>query len=129
MSLYFKQADSDFKKGPHSVIGSENMQVLVTYGGTYLKNHACHLQHANQSKLFFPLKIQSSFYSGDIQTFVFPPSPLFLPVSHCLRAWSKINVKVHDVINCLNKNLKTHFVWYLRKKKGMTLKLWPLIQY
>ena len=85
MSLYFKQADSDFRKGPDSVIGSENMQVLVKYGGSYLKNHACHLQHANQSKLFFPFKIQSFFYSRDIQTFVFPPSPLFLPVSHCLR--------------------------------------------
>ena len=45
--------------------------------------------------------------------FVFPPSPLFLPVSHCLRAGSKLNLKVYDVIKCLNKNLITHFVLYL----------------
>ena len=49
--------------------------------------------------------------------FVFPPSPLFLPVSYCFRAWSKINLKVYDVINCLNKNLITHLVWYFEKEK------------
>ena len=43
---------------------------------------------------------------------------LFLPVSHCLRAWLKINLnKVYDIINCLSKNLITHFVWYLEKEK------------
>ena len=49
--------------------------------------------------------------------FVFSPSPIFLPVSHRLRDWSKINLKDSDVINCLNKNLVTHFVWYLEKEK------------
>ena len=63
--------------------------------------------------LFHP---KSSFHSRDIQIFVFSPSPLFLPVSHCLRAWSKINLKVYVVINCLNKNLITHFVWCLEKE-------------
>ena len=57
------------------------------------------------------------FHSGDVKIFVFPSSPLFLPVSHCFRGWSKINLKVYDVINCLNKNLITHFVWYLKKEK------------
>ena len=47
----------------------------------------------------------------------FCPSYLFLPVDHCFRGWSKINLKVHDVINCLNKNSITHFVWYLEKEK------------
>ena len=60
---------------------------------------------------------KGSFLSGDFQIFVFPPSLLFIHVSHCLRAWSKINHKVYDVINCLNKNLITHFVWYLEKEK------------
>ena len=59
-----------------------------------------------------------SFRSWDIHIFLFPPSPLFLPVSHCLRAWLKINLKVYDAINCLNKNLITHFVWYLEKEKS-----------
>ena len=65
----------------------------------------------------FLFHLKSSFRSRDIQIFAFSPSPLFLPVSHCLRAWSKINFKVHDAINCLNKNLKTHFVWYLEKER------------
>ena len=67
--------------------------------------------------LFFHLK--SSFRSQDIQIFVFLSSPLISPVGHCLRGWSKINLKVYGFINCLNKNLTTHFVWYLGKEKGM----------
>ena len=34
---------------------------------------------------------------------------LKLPVNHCFRGCLKINVKVYDIINCLNKNLM-HFV-------------------
>ena len=45
-------------------------------------------------------------------------SSLFLPVNHCFRGWSKINLKVYGIINCLNKNLITHFVWYLGKEKS-----------
>ena len=59
----------------------------------------------------------SSFRTWDIQVFVFPTSPLFFPVSHSLRAWSKINLQVYDVISCLNKNLIKHSVWYLQKEK------------
>ena len=39
----------------------------------------------------------------------------FVPVIHCFRGWFKKNLKVYDVINCLNKNLITH-VWYLEKE-------------
>ena len=42
--------------------------------------------------------------------------PLFFPVSHCFKVWSKKNIKVYDVINCLKMNLITHFVWYLEKE-------------
>ena len=42
--------------------------------------------------------------------------PLFPFVSHCFRRWLKISLKVYDVINWLNKNLKTHFAWYLQKE-------------
>ena len=59
---------------------------------------------------------KSSFYSWDIQIFVFSSSPLFSAVSHCLRGWSKKNPKFYDVISCLSKNLLTHFVWYLEKE-------------
>ena len=57
--------------------------------------------------------------------FVFPSFPLFLPVGHCFRVWSEINLKVYDAISCLNKNSITTFVWYLEKEKGMALKLCP----
>ena len=49
--------------------------------------------------------------------FVFPTSIHFLPVSHWLRGWFKINRKVYDVSIYLNKNAITHFVWYLEKQK------------
>ena len=42
--------------------------------------------------------------------------PLFFPVSHCFRDWSKKNLKIHDFINCLNKKLIANFVWYLEKE-------------
>ena len=58
-----------------------------------------------------------SFHSPDIQIFVIPSSLLFTLGSHCFRCWSKINLKVYDVINCLNKNLITYFAWYLEKEK------------
>ena len=77
----------------------------------------------------FSFHLESSFRSRDIQVFLFPSSPLFLPVNHGFRGCSKISFKVYDVINYLNKNLITHFVWYLEKEKGMALKLRPMIVY
>ena len=63
--------------------------------------------------------LKSSFRSCDIQFFVFLSFSLFIPVTHCFGGWSKINLKVHDVIiNCLNKNSITHFVWYYEKEKS-----------
>ena len=44
-------------------------------------------------------------------------SAFFLSVSHCFRGWWKINVKLCDIINCVNKNFVTHFVWYPKKVK------------
>ena len=58
--------------------------------------------------------------------FLFLSSPLFLPVSHCFRGWSKINRKVCDVINWLNKVLRTHFVWYLVKGKRHGIETLPI---
>ena len=70
----------------------------------------------------FSFHLKSSFRSWDIQFFVFLSFPLFLPVGHCFRGWSKINLKVYDVINCLNKNSITRFVWYLEKEKRYGIK-------
>ena len=65
----------------------------------------------------FLFHLKSSSRSRDIQIFVFPSSTLFLPVSHCFRSWSKVNLEIYDVINCLRKNVITYFVWYLLEKK------------
>ena len=70
----------------------------------------------NYEKCFL-FYLKSSFRSRDIQFFVFLSFSVFLPVGHCFGGWSKINLKVHDVINCLNKNSITHFVWYPEKEK------------
>ena len=62
--------------------------------------------------------VQKAFFlSQDTQIFVFLSSPLFFYDGHCFKGWSEISLKVYDVINCLNKNLITHFVWYLEKEK------------
>ena len=69
------------------------------------------------SEKCFLFYLKSSFLSQNIQIFVFLTFPLFLPVGNCFRGWSKVNLKVHDVINCQNKSSITHFVWYLDKEK------------
>ena len=43
--------------------------------------------------------------------------PSFSTCRPLLRGWSKINLKLHEVINCLSKISRTHFVWYLEKEK------------
>ena len=65
----------------------------------------------------FLFHLKSYFCSQDVQIFVFLSFPLFLPVSYCFRGWSKINLKVYDIINFLNQKIITHFVWYLEKDK------------
>ena len=76
----------------------------------------------------FLFHLKSSSHSPDIQIFVFLTSPLFFPVSHCFRGWSNINLIVCNIINWVNKNSITYFVWDLGKG-GMTLKLCLLIEY
>ena len=70
-------------------------------------------QILNNYEKCFLFHLKSSFSSQDILISVFPPSPF-----HCFREWSKINLRVYDVIICLNKNLITHFVWYLGEAKS-----------
>ena len=64
-------------------------------------------------KMFFISSKKLFSFSRYLNFCIFP---LFLPVSHCVRAWSKINLEVYDIINCLNNNL-IHLVWYLEKEK------------
>ena len=53
------------------------------------------------------------------------PTPEFSQneVKDCFRGRSKINLKVYDVINCLNKNLVTHFVLSLEKEKRYDIEI------
>ena len=67
-----------------------------------------------------------SFRSRDIQIFVFLSFPFFLSVGHFFRRSWKINPKVHDAINCLNKNSIKHFVWYLGKEKSYDIETLPI---
>ena len=66
-------------------------------------------------KIFFisSKKLFSFLRCSNFCIFIFPS---FFPVSHCFRGWFKNYLKVCDVINCLNKNLITHHVWYLEKE-------------
>ena len=80
-------------------------------------------QPLNNYEICFLLQLKSYFHSQDIQIFVFPTSTQFFPVSHCLEGWFKVNVKVYDVSNWLNKNLITHFVWYLKKEKRYDIEI------
>ena len=55
----------------------------------------------------FLFHLKSSLSCQDIQFFVLCSSPLFFPVINCLRVWSKKNLKIYGIINCLNINLIT----------------------
>ena len=67
-------------------------------------------------KMFF-ISSKKLFSFSRYSNFVFRSFCFFPPVSHCFWGWSKISLKVYDVINCPNKNLITHFVWYLEEEK------------
>ena len=71
----------------------------------------------NNYEKCFLFHLKSSFRSQDIQFLYFQLPFIFYLVSHWLRGWFKINRKVFDVSIFLNKNVITHFVWYLKKEK------------
>ena len=73
---------------------------------------------------FISSKKRTFFYSEYIQIFVFLSSLLFPLVSHCSRRRLKINLKIHDIINWLNKKLKTHVIWYLEKERRSDIETW-----
>ena len=68
-------------------------------------------------KMFFisSKKLFSFSRYSNFCIFIFPSTPFFV-VSHCLRGWFKKNPKAYEVTNCLNKNLITHYVWYLEEE-------------
>ena len=68
----------------------------------------------NLWKMFF-ISSKKLFYFSRYLFFCVSIFPSFSPCQPLLRAWSKINLKVYDVINCLNKNVIIYLVWYLEK--------------
>ena len=85
-------------------------------------------QPVNHYEKCFLLHLEIFFRSRDTQIFVLLTSP-HSPLGHCFRGWLKINLKVYEVINCLNRNLHHILLDVLRKKKDMTLKLCHLRGY
>ena len=51
--------------------------------------------------------------------------PLFFPCQPLLPKIIKINFKVYDVINWLDKNLKI-LIWYLEKERRSDFETWPI---
>ena len=88
---------------------------LIFFNKFYFLSNNSHSK-TMEDGFYFILK---ALFALEIFNFLYfhPSSPLFLPINHCFRAWSKINLEFRDVINCLNENLIIHFAWYLEKEK------------
>ena len=65
--------------------------------------------------IFF-ISSEKLFSFSRYSNFCISALPSFFPVSNCFRGWSRKILKAYDIISCLNKNLATHFVWYLQKE-------------
>ena len=70
------------------------------------------------SKKLFSFSRYSNFCNSGL--------PSFSVCRPLLRGWSKINLKVYDVFNCLNKISITHFAWYLEKEKRYDIETLPI---
>ena len=74
--------------------------------------------HSSITKnVFFLFHLKSFFRSRGIQIFVFPSTRFFLPAGHCYKGWLKTNLKIYEIIICLNNNLIKHFVWYHEREE------------
>ena len=93
------------------------LHLLKLASAIFYQNFIFHQMIALQKlwKMFVFFHPKISFCSRDIQIFIYWSSPLFFPVSHCFRGCLMKNLKVYDVINCLN-NLITDYVWCLEKE-------------
>ena len=105
----------NFPRKVFSILTSTEILVLTLKDCVYYFLSTFYFSPNDSPSKCFVFHLKSSFCSRDIQIFVYSSSPLFFPVSHCFRGWFKKNLKVYDVINCLNKNLITH-AWYLEKE-------------
>ena len=66
--LYFKRNDSNQWKGPETVLGRENKQVLVKHDGVYIRIHGCRLVHAQNSQMTSTEENIESKNSGNVES-------------------------------------------------------------
>ena len=66
--VYFKRENSNLWKWSGTVIGRENKQILAKYGGTYLRVHACQLQHDKDVKTLPECEIEDGKDQTNITT-------------------------------------------------------------
>ena len=53
--VYYKRNDSNQWKGPGTVLGKENKQVIVKHGGQHIRVHPCRLQSRNKYQSIDPI--------------------------------------------------------------------------
>ena len=70
--VYFNRENSNLWKGPVTVIGWENKQILVKYAGMYLRLHACQLQHVKKVKTSTECDIEDEKDQTNITTAEIP---------------------------------------------------------
>ena len=66
--VYFKRENSNLWKWSGTVIGRENKQILAKYSGTYLRVHACQLQHDKDVKTLPECEIEDGKDQTNITT-------------------------------------------------------------
>ena len=65
-TVYFKREHSNSWKDAGTVLGLENKQVLVKYGGTCFRVHACCFQHAKKTET--PSDNNKQEYDNNVNT-------------------------------------------------------------
>ena len=58
--VYYKRKSSDKWKGPETVIGKENKQILIKHGGYYIRVHPCSLQLISNNNVYIPQPFEKS---------------------------------------------------------------------
>ena len=120
----FEQGNADLVQSVFIIITSPNKKLLKACVRYFSFFHQMITLKIYEKCFLFQLK--SFFCFEDIHIFVFPSSSLFPSVSYCSRRWSKLNLKVDGVINGLNKNLKTHLVWYFESERRSDIATWSI---
>ena len=113
---------------PRIILIRVNFNIPVNYLNTipnifHLKfrksshSYPTRFSHLIYAKLIHKLEAYVHFFFFFFTFWYFRLRLYFFPVGHCFKGWSKINLKVCDLIDYVNKNLITHFVLYLEKEK------------